>query len=239
MVQPVGGAGQRLRSADAYRWVLGLSRVLERTTRWVLRNVSGDADSEAVIAANKPGLSVLRRQFSELVAGADRTSFERLVGEAVEIGAEADFARDMVTLRYLDQMLEIIRVARETDAEPADTARAFYRVSELLSVPWLRDGIYASARDDRWEQRAAQALADDLTRAHHRMVSQVMTERVAGIDIGEAASRLLAQRTRDVDRFRRLLEEIRAEDGMTLAGLSVAVREITVLSERVNLPGIA
>ena len=232
------GAGHRLRSADAYRWALGLSRVLERTTRWVLRNVAADADSEAVIAANKPGLAVLRRQFSDLVAGADRTSFERLVREVVDLGAEDDFAREMVTLRYLDQMLEILRVARETDAEPADTALAFYRVSELLSVPWLRDGIYASARDDRWEQRAAQALADDLTRAHHRMVSQVMTERVAGIDIGEAASRLLAQRKRDVDRFRRLLEEIRAEDGMTLAGLSVAVREITVLSERVNLPGM-
>ncbi len=232
------GAGRGLRAQDAYRWALGLSRVLERTTRWVLRNVSSEADAESVIARYEPGLRELRDGFSELVAGEDQATFERLVADVIELGAEDDFAREMVTLRFLDQMLEVLRVAGDTAADPSDAARAFYRVSELLSVPWVREAILESAEDDRWEQRAAQALVEDLTRAHHRLVSQVMRERAAGVDVGESARRLLEQRRKDVDRFRRLLDEVRAEEGMTLAGLSVAVREITLLSERVNLPGM-
>lgn len=231
------GAGRNLSTTDAYRWVLGLSRVLERTTRWVLQNVPFEASAEGVIADNQPGLGVLRGDFPELVAGEDRALFERLVADVRALGAEESFARELVTLRFLDQMLEIVRVARETGADPTDTARAFYRVSELLWVPWLREAIFRSAGDDRWEQRAAQALADDLTRAHHRMVSQVMRERVAGADVGDAAQRLLEERRRDVERFRRLLDEVRAGERVTLPGLSVAVREITMLSERVNLPG--
>ncbi|MEQ9569133.1 MAG: NAD-glutamate dehydrogenase, partial [Longimicrobiales bacterium] len=180
----------------------------------------------------------LRGQFADLVAGEDRTLFDRLVAEVRALGGEEEFARELITLRFLDQMLEIVRVARETGGEPTDTAKAFYRVSELLWVPWLREAIFASAEDDRWEQRAAQALADDLTRAHHRMVSQVMRERVAGADVGDTAQRLIEERRRDVERFRRLLDEVRAEDQITLSGLSVAVREIMMLSERVNLPGI-
>ena len=171
------------------------------------------------------------------MAGEDRALFDRLVDELKRLGAQEAFARELITLRFLDQMLEILRVARDTEGDPLDTAQAYYRVSELLWVPWLREAVFASAQDDRWEQRAAQALADDLTRAHHRMVSQVMRERVAGADIGEAANRLIVERKRDVDRFRRLLDEVRAEDEISLSGLSVAVREITVLSERVNLPG--
>ncbi len=231
------GAGRNLRTADAYRWVLGLSRVLERTTRWALQNVPFEADTEDVIADHEPGLEVLRAHFGDLVAGEDRSLFDRLVSDVRGLGAEETFAKELITLRFLDQMLEIVRVARETGGDPIDTARAFYRVSELLWVPWLREAIFASADDDRWEQRAAQALADDLTRAHHRMVSQVMRERVAGVDVGDAAQRLLEERRRDVERFRRLLDEIRMENEISLSGLSVAVREITVLSERVNLPG--
>lgn len=232
------GAGRSLRTLDSYRWVLGLSRVLERTTRWALKNVPADVDAESLIAGYQPGLEVLRREFSELVAGDDRVLFERLVGEVEGLGAEASFARELISLRFLDQMLEILRVGGDTGGEPSDTARAFYRVSELLGVPWLREAIFASAADDRWEQRAAQALADDLTRAHHRLVSQVMREKVAGLDAGDAAQRLIQERRRDVERFRQLLDEIRADDEISLSGLSVAVREITALSDRVNLPEV-
>jgi glutamate dehydrogenase len=232
------GAGQNLSASNAYRWVLGLSRVLERTTRWMLQNVPGDADAERVITENRSGLEALRQEFGDVVAGEDRELFDRLVADLEALGAEPDFAREMITLRFLDQMLEIVRVARKTDADTMDTARAFYRVSERLHVPWIREAIFASAQDDRWEQRAAQALADDLTRAHHRMVSQVMRERVAGVDVDTAATRILEERRRDVERFQRLLDEIRADDSTGLSGLSVAVREMTVLSERVNLPGL-
>ncbi|MEK9500033.1 NAD-glutamate dehydrogenase [Gaopeijia maritima] len=232
------GAGRSLRTMDAYRWVLGLSRVLERTTRWALKNVSATTDMQALVSEYQPGLEVLRREFGDLVTGDDRVLFEKLVGDVQELGGELAFARELISLRFLDQMLEILRVARDTGGEPADTARAFYRVSELLGVPWLREAIFASANDDRWEQRAAQALADDLTRAHHRLVSQVMREKVGGLDAGDVAQRLIQERRRDVERYRHLLDEIRADDKISLSGLSVAVREVTELSERVNLPEV-
>ncbi len=231
------GAGRALATADVYRWLLGLGRVLERTTRWVLKNVPAQVDTAHVIDENQPGLEVLRRQFGELVTGEDHKIFLGLAGDLEQLGADPTFAREMVTLRFLDQMLEILRVARETGGDPVDTAKAYFRVSELLWVPWLREAIFNSAGDGRWEQRAAHALADDLPRAHHRRVTQVIRERGAALDVDAAATRLLEERHRDVERFRHLLDEIHGEQQMTLSGLSVAVREITALSERVNLPG--
>jgi glutamate dehydrogenase len=225
-----------LRTADAYRWLLGLSRVLERTARWLLQNVDLEQDTETVLAANRPGLDRLQAHFAEIVAGEDRDVYVSRVDELVGLGAGDDFARRLITLRFLDQALEILRVARETDSDVLDTGRAYYRVSELLRVPWIREAIFTSAGDDRWEQRAAQALADDLTRAHHRLVARVMTHRDGVPDVGEAAARLLAIRERDVRRFRGLLDELQEEtDALGLPALSVAVREIAVLSERMSV----
>jgi glutamate dehydrogenase len=232
LLRELASPGRALRTDDAYRWLLGLGRVLERTTRWILQAVSPDVPTGEVISANESGLLTLRRHFHEIVAGADRDAFQIRVDELVEMGAERPFARQLITLRFLDQLLEILRVAHDTGADALETGRAFYRISELLSVSWLREAIFQAAQIDRWEQRAAQALADDLSRAHHRLVAQVMRSGGAGPDVGETALRLLEHRQRELDRYRRLLDEIRGEGRMTLSGLSVAVREMSLFAER-------
>jgi glutamate dehydrogenase len=233
LIKQMGSQGKPVPYAVAYRWLLGLARVLERTTRWVLQNVPAERPTAQVVADYKDGIGALRGHFGELVAGEDRALYEERVAELGELGADEALARDLITLRFLDQLLEIIRVGKETGASPVDAARAYYRVSELLSVPWIRKAIFDTAEEDRWEQRAAQALADDLSRAHHKLVARVMLSR-NGADIDSATTRLIQSREREVARYRALLDEIRAEPAMSLSGLSVAVREIAILSEGMN-----
>ena len=232
--QAYGEADSLPPAAEIYRWLLGLGRVLQRTTRWVLQNVAPEVKTADVIAANMEGLSVLRRSFRDIVTGDDRKVFEQLLGEMRALGANESFAHSLITLRFLDQLLEILRVAKETKSDPVDTARAFYRVSDVLRVPWLRQQIFASAENDRWEQRAANALADDLSRAHHRFVAEVMRKRRDGMDVDRVTDMLMHARNREMSRFREVLDEIQQESRVSLSGLSVAVREIGVLCEPVN-----
>ena len=81
-------------------------------------------------------------------------------------------------------------------------------------------------------RRAAAALAGDLTRAHHRMAAYALQKFGEVEDIGDAASLAIEERRREMERLRTLLEEIRSENAMSLAGLSVAVREIIGLAAR-------
>jgi NAD-specific glutamate dehydrogenase len=193
--------------------------VLERTTRWLLVNVEGDQDTSAVIERHEDGLGRLRAEFAEFVAGDDRVVFERRIAEIERHGAEPDLAKNLITLRFLDQLLEILRVAQETDAKPLVAGRAYYRMSEIFHVPWLRQAIFGSAGEDRWEQRAAQALAEDLSRAHYTLTRRTLesSDDNGGVDTN----------TSDFARFSDLMEEIRAEDAVSISGLAVAVREIT------------
>ena len=105
-------------------------------------------------------------------------------------------------------------------------ARAYYKVSELFHIPWLRQAIFGSASEDRWEQRAAQALAADLSRAHYSLATVVM-----GSGDGSGA---FSTGAGEYGHFQELMEEIRAEESMSVSGLSVAVREIALMAERAN-----
>ncbi len=223
---------QELEPDVSYRWLLGLSRVLERTTRWILVNVDADDPTTTVIEENLSGLGSLRDHFEEVVSGDDRELFRKRVAELREVGATEEFARSLITLRFLDQLLEILRVARETGSDPVAAARAYYRISELLHVPWLREAVFRAAGDDRWEQRAAQSLGDDLHRAHRRLAAWVARHDGKEATDTEATDRLVRHRLREVRRFQEILDEIRGEEEANLSALSVAVRAASHLAER-------
>ncbi len=217
---------------DVYRWLFGLVRVLDRTTRWVLVNVSLDASASEIIAQNSVGLDALRKSFETIVTGEDRRIFEHLVRELEETGAESELARNLITLRFLDQLLEILRVVKESGAEPLEVARAFYHVSDLFQTPWLRQAIFSAAGGDRWEQRAAQALSEDLRRAHQRLTAALVGFVEEHGSVEEGIRHLETAGDRVLSRFREVVEEIEHEDRMTLPAVTVAVREMMSLAEQ-------
>ncbi len=221
----------------AYRWLLGFSRVLERTTRWLLTNQQAEPQSRAVLEEDLRDLARLREAFPEIVSGKDKQIFERLVEELKGDGADEQFAKRLITLRFLDQLLEILRVHRRTGADALDAARTFYRVSALFWIPWVRETLFETAGDDRWEQRAAQALSDDLTWAHQRLAAAVLELRKESESV-DGAMELLTQHHRDrIDRFQETVREVEGGEATTLAALTVLVRELMALSEAVPSEG--
>jgi NAD-specific glutamate dehydrogenase len=199
-----------------YRWVLGLGRVLERTTRWVLANVGEDETTDGSVEENREGLATLRKRFPDLVTGAEAELFNRRVGELTGANADLGVARSLITLRFLDQLLEILGVARSVGADAEEAARAYYAVSDCYQTGWLRDAVLAAAGDDRWEQRAAQGMHDEVALAHQRLTAMTL-EAKAG-----AAG--------DLKRYQELLEQVREEEAPSLSALWAVVRELSTLA---------
>ncbi len=215
----------------SYRWLLGLARVLERTTRWVLQNVDADVSPARIVDENAEGLALLRDGFADVVTGDERRLFEALVREIQDAGADEPFALHLISLRFLDQLLEILQITRDSGSGELATARAYYAVSQAFELSWLRRTAFASAGEGQWEHRAAQALAEDLSRAHRRLTLVLLRGAEAG-DVGKAQEVLQRVCVRDIERYRKIVDELKAEEGTGLAGAAVAVRELSACSER-------
>lgn len=209
----------------AHRWLLGLARVLERTTRWVLHNVDADTAPGSVADAYAPALEALRAAFAQLVEGEDLEVFQALVEELTQVGADRPFAQELITLRFLDQILEIVRISRRASADPAQVGAVYYEASRALDLPGVRELVHAAAGGgSQWERRAAQALGEDVARVHGRLV-------VGALERGSLHD-LTAKAQPELDRFRATMGELRAEGAGGLAGATVAVRELVALAER-------
>jgi len=205
----------------AYRWTTGLARVLERTTRWVLSSCDPEESTSAIIERNLEGLEALRVRFDEIVAGDDRQVYLSLVQETEKQGVGQEFARRFLTLRFLDDLLEILRVARTTDADPVRAARHYYWFTEELRIPWLTRRIEKASAQGRWERRWGLGLSNDLG-----MVRRRLTEDALGRGDRVADAMSLEKPDGHLTRFHTMLDEMQNDNLVSLAGLSVAVQEI-------------
>ena len=217
----------RASAAVTYRWTMGLARVLERTTRWVLNNCDPEESTTAIIEGSLDGLEALREKFHDIVAGRDRENFLARVKAAMPQAGDESFVRTLVTLRFLDHLLEILRLARSTGTDPVSAARVYYWVTEELRIPWLAGCIEKASGEGKWQQRWALGLVNDLGAIRRKLTEGAL----AGEGTLEGALGF-GGNDAQLTRFHEVLAEVEAEDPISLAGLSVAIQEIRYLAAR-------
>lgn len=223
---------------QTYRWLRGLARVLDRTTRALLADPGfANLTMAEVLAMYQEGLGRLRDAFPDLVAGSDRDRFLMLVKALEQDGVEPAVSRRLVALRFLDQMLDILRAHHTTGIDPVEVAQAFYEVSEDFRIPWVRDALSRTKGDDRWENRAILALTGDVNRAQERLVGAVLRYRQEVDSIPAAVARLLDRGGEGVDRYRALIEEVEGEETLSLPALVVVGRALQTLARRLSEVG--
>ncbi len=212
-------------TAVSYRWTMKLTSALERTTRWVLNNSSPDDSTEDLIHASMDGLEELRGRFHDIVAGQDRDHYLSLTQSAAPRAEDEGLVRDLAVLRFLDHLLEILRVARATGTDPVGAAKVYYSVTEELRIPHMVTRIRQAAGSDRWRQRWALGLLQDLGAIRRHLTARVLTDKSSVAQVLDAPDH-----RGHIARFREVLDELEADQPVGLAGLSVAIQPIRHLA---------
>jgi glutamate dehydrogenase len=191
----------------------------------------GAGDRHGVVVEDlRSGLTRLREDFVHLVVGEDRELFLARLDELAELGVRRDLAERIITLRFLPELLDILRIARESESDVIVTAQAYYGVAESLGTSWLQQMLRAGGYEELWEKRLAQELIADTARAHRTIARGALT--LGGVeDMDASLSRLEERRDREYARYRELLVEIRSSETTSLAAYAVTVRALTELAE--------
>ncbi len=174
----------------------------------------------------REGLARLRGDFAATVTGEDRKIFLARLGELQDLGVERTLGERLITLRFLPQLLDILSTAQGGAADPVETARAYYRVSERFATSELRQTLLRAAGDGGWDKRYAAAMSDDVARAQRSIVQAALRGGATGDGVDAALDEFTRRRAREVQAYRDLLEDLRADDQATLAGWALAARTL-------------
>jgi glutamate dehydrogenase len=213
--------------------LLELRRLAERACRWVLRHRPGAKDPLAVADELAPGVAVLLDALPELLTNAERRGPERQRTTMVSAGVPAEVARLVAIAPLAVAALDQVDVAGRTGRPLLQVADVWLAVGRRLDLGWLREQVTALPRADHWQSLARSAARDDLSRAQAELVEVVLAG-AGSEETGAVVDRWLADQHAAVERYRRVVADIRASGSPDLAQLSVALRELRDLIMRVG-----
>jgi glutamate dehydrogenase len=193
--------------------------LLERSTRWLLRNRPRPLDISATIARYEAGVAVLADAVPRLLAAADREAARAKGQKLANAGVPAPLAERVSQLEALVPSFDLVELAAAADVDVTVAAEAYFELGSRLELHWLRDRVLDLPRTTRWEAMARAALRDDVYAEQAALTGVVLASGLT-VDGWLAANKAAA------DRALQVLADIRAGSSLDLARLSVAVREL-------------
>jgi glutamate dehydrogenase len=209
--------------------LLDARKLVERATRWLLRNRRQPIDIAAAVAFFAPGAAALSRSLPELLASSEREVLVRKAGELERAGVPAELAVRVAGLEPLLSALDIVEVAAATELEVESVAAAYFALGAKLDLEWLRAAISDLPREDRWQTLARAALRDDLYASQRQLTTDVLRARPSA-PVSDQIEAWQAENRQAVERCHAALRDIKVGGVYDVTTLSVAVREIRSLS---------
>ncbi|MBA2359266.1 MAG: NAD-glutamate dehydrogenase [Actinobacteria bacterium] len=205
--------------------------LLERSTRWLLRNRRRPLDVGATVEHFGAGAAVLAGAVPGLLADSERVPVERSAEELVAVGVPAPLASRVAHLEVLYPTLDIVGLAAASSGEVGPIAALYFELGNRLELHWLRDRIAALPRDTRWEALSRAALRDDLYAEQATLTGEILRSGGEELPTEERLETWWEANALALARSVQVIADVKSSGTFDLATLSVAVREIRNLIE--------
>jgi glutamate dehydrogenase len=202
-------------------------KLVERATRWLLRNRQTPLDIAAAISHFSEAAAELAERIPDLALDGDREALERQREQLVEAGVPSELAKRVAILGPIFSALDIADVAGATGRPLAATAAVYFTLGDRLKLHWLRGYVEALPRDNRWRTLARAALRDDLYGQQAALTAEILRS-VPDEDLSalERINAWVETKPEQVERTLQVLADINSSGSFDLPTLSVALREM-------------
>ncbi|MEM6640045.1 MAG: NAD-glutamate dehydrogenase domain-containing protein [Pseudomonadota bacterium] len=216
-------------AAAQYSMMAQSTRLLRRSTLWVLVRMQGEFDIARTIDRFENGIESIAGALPSLLVGAERTRLDEAVQLYVEMGVPQRLARRLAGLRNLYSALDIVEVANELERDGLQAAAVYYALGDELQLGWIRDQAERLKVSGRWHALARGSLRDSVDDIQ-RDVTRAVLRDTKTRDPKRIVSSWMKANAVGVARARRVLEDIQDLGGSDFATLSVAISEARKLS---------
>ncbi len=206
-------------------------KLVERASRWLLRNRPQPIDIANNVDFFAPGIKKLCAKLPSLLADSTLGAIQDKVTELTSQQVPEKLAQSMSMFGQLLSTLDIVEVANGLDLSVEQVASVYYALGEKLEFSWLHVQIVNLPRSNRWQALSRAALRDDLYSQHRQLTRDVLllTDSQQE-DAGQRVEQWMSLNTAPILRSRQILADLKTAGEADFAMLPVAMREIRGMS---------
>ncbi|MCH9770607.1 MAG: NAD-glutamate dehydrogenase [Gammaproteobacteria bacterium] len=205
--------------------------LVRRSVRWLLRNRRHKIDIQNTINDFSDPIAGLFKRLPDLLLGDDRRKFEEYRDELVANNVPPDVALKVATAQPLYQVLNIIESSQQNNTDVYYVAKIYFILVERLKLSWFREQINNYPADNHWSVLARAAYKGDLDWIQRSLTLGVLNAEVKVDSVSAKVDAWFEQHTGLIERWQRIIADIRSTEAKEFALLSVAIRELSDLAQ--------
>ncbi|OAI48722.1 NAD-glutamate dehydrogenase [Gammaproteobacteria bacterium SCGC AG-212-F23] len=215
------------------KMMLKIFLLVNRATRWFLRNRSPESDIELSIKDFAEPVAILTKHIPELLTEHHATLLQEETNTFVEQGAPIVLAKNIVYGKILFTSLDIVEASRKHGLDLIEVAKTYYALGSKLELDWLRDQIEDYTISNQWEELARASFRDDLDSTQRRLSVNVLThlKNTKKKSIDAKIDYWLEENKFLLDRWQHLLAEVKSSANLNFVTYSVVLRELFDFSQ--------
>ena len=215
------------------RMFVDVVRLLDETSLWFLRQLGRSGASahevKGLLARCREAAQRLAPQLPALLPAAQLDAWYGRRRELEDAGVESSIAARVASGESATAVLDSAEVAACSERSLELVASVYFGIGTLLDYRGIAERAMALPTSTHWDLLARAAALEELARLKRALTVSAL-EASRGIDEADVIVESWRARRQDaLDRYTRLLAELRASGGASLSMLLVVVREMAVL----------
>ncbi|MEL7298227.1 MAG: NAD-glutamate dehydrogenase domain-containing protein, partial [Pseudomonadota bacterium] len=229
----IEGLDNRIPADIQYKMMFSVARKLRHACYWMLRSHDGQLDTDKMIASFADPLKHVLDGLDQYLGKPGQRELKRITQSHVNMGVPDPLAKRVASLHFISDALEIVRIAEIRRCDTATIATVYFALGKRLGLDWIRQSIDRLEVDGRWQARARGTLRDNIIRAQREFTMQVHSLNRCKAS-AESIDDLVAEAPAAFERAQQLVQQMREKGQTDFATLTVAVDEMTQLSQSIS-----
>ena len=145
--------------------------------------------------------------------------------------AIANEGHELAMSHFLFSALDIVDVAYKLDISVTDVAKVYFSIGEFLDLPWIRSQVIAHTTENNWESLSREALRDDLDLQQRQLTAAIINLDKNQQDYMTCFRKWSEHHAHLIERWRRILTDLRSASVLNYTMFFVAIRELLDLTQ--------
>lgn len=224
-------AANSLPAALQLQLINGMMRKIRRATRWFLRNRRSYLSPASEVELFAPGLMFINQRLPQLLSGEALQEWHGATEKLQLLGLPEALVKRVAHPADLYSGLSVIEAARIANQPVELLAKVYFALGNYLSLPWFSTQISNLPVDNFWQAMARETYLGDLESQLRNISISLMRFADAANNLDELLQRWSSQHQLLVARWKTMVNELQAVNGIDFAMIAVALRDLLDLAQ--------
>lgn len=206
-------------------------RLLRRLARWFLRSQRKRLDISKAVQLYADGMTCLKQSMPKILSEGNLEKYNEHFHEFKEKGLSNNLAHELTITRGLFGAMDIIEISDQLNSPVDKVAEIYFYIGDYLELSWIRTQVIVHTTDNHWEALSREALRDDLDWQQRQLTAAILQFGKTKKDLKQHFNAWVEKHGALIDRWRHVLNNLRATSTLNYTMFFVATRELLDLTQ--------